>query len=87
MSRTPDPDAELTARKQAAGKFGFTLGCIAALIAAAMNLYRTPKPLTPLTAVILLLMAALNIPLGIAIGLIWERMTRNDANGPPGPRK
>jgi hypothetical protein len=67
---------EIKARKAVAGKFGFTLGCIAAIAAVAINLYRAPRPLALAPVVLAVLMAALNVPLGIAIGLLGERLTR-----------
>lgn len=68
--------AEIRARQNAAGRFGFVLGCIAAVIAASLNIYRAPRPLSALTVALAVLMAALNIPLGIAFGLIGERLSR-----------
>ena len=49
---TPEDDraAEIAARKQVAGRIGFGMGCIAALIAATINFLRAPRPLTPLLA-------------------------------------
>jgi hypothetical protein len=75
----PLPPDEIKARQAAAGRFGFLLGCIAALVAAAINLYRAPKPLSAGPVIIAVLMAALNIPLGIGFGLLGERMTRPTA--------
>jgi hypothetical protein len=73
--RSPSPKS-IKARQQVAGKFGFVLGCIAAIAALAINLWRSPKPLSPVAMVIAVLMSALNVPLGIAFGLLGERMTR-----------
>lgn len=67
---------EIEGRKSAAGRFGFILGCVAAVLAFAIELFVAPKPLVPVTIVTAGLMAALNVPLGIALGLIGERMTR-----------
>jgi hypothetical protein len=44
--------------------------------AAALNLWRAPRPFTPAAVVLAVLMAALNIPFGIALGLLGERITR-----------
>jgi hypothetical protein len=73
---------EIDRRIHAAGRFGFVLGCIAALLAFAILMFRVPKPVGFLTVLTAILMAAMNIPLGIAMGLIGERMTRNAP--PPG---
>jgi hypothetical protein len=69
-------DDEIEQRVHAAGRFGFVLGCIAAVIAFGISLFRAPKPLSPLTVLTAGLMAAMNVPLGIAMGLLGERMTR-----------
>ena len=74
---TPRPDdATIRARKQIAGRTGFILGCIAAIAAAAINLSRAPRPWTVTYVLLAILMAVLNIPLGIAFGLLGERLTR-----------
>lgn len=73
--KPPSPEV-IKARQQVAGKFGFILGCIAAVAALAINLWRAPKPLSLVAIVIAVLMSALNVPLGIAFGLLGERMTR-----------
>jgi hypothetical protein len=78
MRTKPDADAEIKARKAVAGKFGFTLGCIAAAAALGVNLYRAPKPLALAPVLLALLMAALNVPFGIGIGLMGEWLTRPD---------
>lgn len=83
MAEDPNERDEIEARKAVAGRFGFVLGCVAALIAAIINLVRLPR--WSATGVALaLLMAALNIPLGIAFGLLGERLSRG--SGPPGGR-
>jgi len=69
-------DPELRARKQTAGRLGFAMGCVAAIVAAVINVMRAPSPMTPGIAVLIVLVAALNIPLGIAIGLLGERLSR-----------
>ena len=71
-----DRDALIKARQNLAGKFGFILGCIAAVAAAAINLWRAPRPFTLAAVALAVLMAALNIPFGIALGLLGERFTR-----------
>lgn len=77
MPGTPEPqNADLTARRQAAGRVGFVMGCIAAMVAAAINFVRAPRPVSPGIALLIVLVAALNIPLGIAIGLVGERLSR-----------
>ena len=69
---------EIAARKNVAGRFGFVLGCIAAAIAAVINLTRLPRPFRAATIVLGLLMAALNVPLGIGFGLLGEWMSRGN---------
>ncbi len=71
-------EREIRARQSAAGRFGFVLGCIAALVALGINLYRAPRPLTITSALLAALMAALNMPLGIVFGLVGERISRPD---------
>jgi uncharacterized membrane protein len=70
------PSPELQARKQTAGRVGFAMGCIAALVAVVINFLRAPRPLSAGILLLIVLIAALNIPLGIAIGLLGERITR-----------
>lgn len=75
----PPPSADsIKGRRQIAGKFGFILGCIAAVAALAINLWRAPKPLSIVAIVIGVLMSALNVPLGVAFGLLGERLTRKN---------
>jgi O-antigen/teichoic acid export membrane protein len=66
----------IKARQNTAGRFGFILGCIAAVAAATINLWRAPRPYSTASVALALLMAALNIPFGIALGLFGERITR-----------
>ena len=73
-----DREKLIKARKSVAGRFGFILGCIAAIVAVSINLYRAPRPMTVSSTVLAVLMAALNVPLGIAFGLLGEVMTRPD---------
>ena len=74
--RSPDDDPQVKARQNAAGRFGFILGCIAAISAIGINLWRAPRPLDVLSLVMAVLMAALNMPLGIMLGLLGEKWTR-----------
>ena len=74
--RKPEDDPRIKARIEAAGRFGFTLGCIAAVAAVTINLIRAPRPYSLLSLVLAVLMAALNIPFGIMLGLLGERLTR-----------
>jgi hypothetical protein len=71
----PSP-SEFQARKQTAGRVGFAMGCVAAVVAAAINFARAPRPLTLGVTLLIVIVAALNIPLGIAVGLIGERLSR-----------
>jgi hypothetical protein len=73
-----DREKQIKARKSVAGRFGFILGCIAAIVALSVNLYRAPRPLTLSSVMLASLMAALNVPLGIAFGLLGERLSRPD---------
>ena len=76
--------AQWQARKQTAGRVGFAMGCVASVVAAAINFMRAPRPVTPGIALLIALVAALNIPLGIAIGLLGERLSRaGDHRSPP----
>lgn len=80
MTTPRDPLREdLHARKEIAGRIGFTMGCIAAVVAATINFVRAPRPLTLSIGLLIVLVAALNIPLGIAMGLLGERVTRSSA--------
>lgn len=69
-------------RKQIAGRIGFSMGCVAALVAAAINFIRAPRPLTLGLSLLIVLVAALNIPLGIAMGLLGEWITRGRVQPP-----
>ena len=81
MTESNEPDIEQ--RTSAAGRFGFILGCVAAVLAFAISLFHAPKPLRPITILTAALMAALNVPLGIAMGLLGERMTRTKKDEQP----
>jgi len=76
MAQRGENDTDLKSRQNTAGRFGFVLGCIAAVAALAINLWRAPRPYSAWSIVLAVLMAALNVPLGIALGLLAERMTR-----------
>jgi hypothetical protein len=69
-------DALIKARQSMAGRFGFVLGCCTALVAISINVWRAPRPWTWPSIALAVLMAALNVPLGIALGLLSERITR-----------
>ena len=71
-----DYDAMIRTRQSAAGRYGFVLGCIAAVAAVTLNLWRSPRPWSFPTIALAVLMAALNVPIGIGLGLLGERMTR-----------
>lgn len=71
-----DDKATIKARQNLAGRFGFVLGCVAAVAAVALNLWRMPRPWTAASVVLAVLMAALNVPFGIALGLLGERLSR-----------
>ena len=74
--RKPEDDPRIKARIDAAGRFGFTLGCVAAVAAVTINLIRAPRPYSFVSLVLAILMAALNLPFGIMLGLLGERLTR-----------
>jgi len=76
MTIAGDPGEEFRERKQTAGRIGLAMGCVAAVVAAGINFYRAPRPITLGVAALIVLVAALNIPLGIAIGLFGERLSR-----------
>ena len=80
-TKSQDPRAtEIAARKQVAGRIGFTMGCIAAAIAIAINVLRAPRPFTLSIVALIVLVAALNIPLGIGMGLLGERLSRRPSD-------
>ena len=74
--RKPEDDPRIKARIEAAGRFGFILGCIAAVAAVTINLMRAPRPYSFISLLLAMLMAALNVPFGIMLGLLGERLTR-----------
>ena len=69
-------DEEVERRIDSAGRFGFTVGCVAAVLAFGISMFRAPKPISSLTILTAALMAAINVPLGIAMALLGEKMTR-----------
>jgi drug/metabolite transporter (DMT)-like permease len=76
-------EREIEDRKNAAGKFGFLLGCVAALLAFGIELFMAPKPLSAMSVVTAALMAAMNVPFGIALALLGERLTRRKPGDRP----
>ena len=81
MADDPQNQHEIEARKAVAGRFGFVLGCIAAVIAAIINLVRL-RHWSTIGVALAILMAALNVPLGVVFGLIGERMSRSSGRPP-----
>lgn len=79
----PERDAAIKARQDVAGRTGFILGCAAAVVAVTLNLYRADRRFTLLDLVMFVLMAALNMPFGIMLGLLGERITRPKNLRPP----
>jgi len=75
----PDPPTSIEARQNAAGRAGFVLGCLAAILTSAINLARAPRPLSLGIVLLSLLIAALNIPLGIGLALLVERLSRSQS--------
>jgi len=83
-NRNSTEEREIKARQNIAGRFGFVLGCVAAVAAIGINMWRAPRPWTVSSLSLAVLMAALNIPLGIGLGLLGERLTRTPKD--PGRR-
>jgi hypothetical protein len=79
----PEDDPRIKARQDVAGRFGFILGCIAAAAAIGINLYRADRPWDWPDIALAVLMAALNMPLGIMLGLLGEKLTRPKRDKPP----
>jgi hypothetical protein len=73
------PSPESAQRKSVAGRAGFLLGCLAAIIATTLNLLRAPRPLSMGVIFLSVLIAALNIPLGIGLALLVERLSRGES--------
>lgn len=78
MSSRPDRENEalIKARRSTAGRFGFVVGCCAAVAALSINLWYAARPWGWASVLIAVLLAALNVPLGIGLGLLTERITR-----------
>ena len=74
--RPPEDDPQIKSRVNTAGRFGFALGCIAAIAAISINLWRSSGEWNFLALATAVLMAALNVPLGIMLGLWGEKVTR-----------
>jgi hypothetical protein len=79
----PERDAVIKARQDMAGRTGFIFGVTAAVAAVAVIVMRAPQPFTFLSLSTAVLMAALNMPLGIILGLFGERVTRPKNLRPP----
>lgn len=79
----PERDAAIQARQDFAGRTGFIFGCTAAVAAVSLIVVRAPQPFTFLSLATAVLMAALNMPLGIMLGLFGERVTRPKRLRPP----
>jgi hypothetical protein len=81
VKNQPDssPPPAVAERQNAAGRAGFALGCLAFAITSVLNLMRAPRPLSLGVVFLSLLIAALNIPLGIALALLVERLTRSQS--------
>jgi hypothetical protein len=72
----PERDAQIRYRQQVAGKFGFIIGCAAAIIAVTLNFYWNGLPADFVGLAFYVLIAALNLPIGIGIGLLFEKWSR-----------
>jgi len=72
--------AEIASRKQVAGRIGFVMGCIAAVVAITINVMRASRPYSLGLVALIVLVAALNVPLGIAMGLLGERLSRRSSD-------
>jgi len=79
----PERDAAIKTRQDLAGRTGFIFGCTAAVAAVTIIILRAPEPFTFLSLSTAVLMAALNMPLGIMLGLFGERVTRPKRLRPP----
>jgi len=73
--------AGVDARLSAARRFGLRLGCIAAVLAGAIQLIWRRHELTPRTCLVVGLMALLNVPLGVLFALVGERVSRGAGDG------
>ncbi|HEY4218597.1 MAG TPA: hypothetical protein VGM67_15760 [Gemmatimonadaceae bacterium] len=75
-----DRESEIKARQNTAGRFGFVLGSATALVALGINLWRAPRPWSWDAVALAVLLACLNIPLGIGLGLLAERISRDSGD-------
>lgn len=80
---TGPSNEEVKRRIDSAGRFGFVLGCVAAVLAFGISIFRAPNPVSGLGVLTAALMAAINIPLGIAMALIGEKVTREEGGEKP----
>jgi hypothetical protein len=74
--KTSSEELEIKARKNIAAAL---VSCSAAspqVAAIGINMWRAPRPWTLSSVTLAVFMAALNIPLGIGLGLLGERLTR-----------
>ena len=72
----PERDAAIKARQNVAGKFGLVLGCVAAIVAMTLNFYWNGLPSDFIALAFYVLIAALNLPIGISLGLLFEKWSR-----------
>jgi hypothetical protein len=72
----PEDDPLIKARVSSAGRAGFILGCLAAAAAISINVWRSGGDRSILALATAVLMAALNVPLGIMTMLWAEKLTR-----------
>jgi len=79
----PERDAAIKARQDFAGRTGFIFGCTAAIAAVTIMIVRADQAFTFLSLTTAVLMAALNLPIGILLGLFGERITRPKNLRPP----
>ncbi|HEY4303615.1 MAG TPA: hypothetical protein VGM82_04075 [Gemmatimonadaceae bacterium] len=79
----PEREAAIRSRQDFAGRTGFIFGCTAAVAAVSIIVLRAPGPFTFLSLATAVLMAALNMPIGISIALLGERFTRPKRLRPP----
>ena len=69
-------DPEIERRRDRAGRRGLLIGVVVTVGVAALNLLETRDRLTPNAALLIVLVAALNVPLWIALALLFERLSR-----------
>jgi hypothetical protein len=83
----PERDAAIKQRQDIAGRTGFIFGVTAAVAAVTIIIVRAEQPFTFLSLTTAVLMAALNMPIGIVLGLFGERVTRPRHLRPPRMRR